>query len=258
MRVAPNMTSPVAAKVAVNTVGVVTDARTSQDRMGFGNKVYQWLRFRSGDLEGWIRDDMIEIWGDGGAQGYPELEQPVLAQHLWRDTTETLSNPIAQDVSPLSKIPKPDKVQVFLSYRRADGATAASALHDHLAGYLGGERVFKDKYDIPLGADFPTYIGEAIRACVCVLVVIGRDWARLLQERLEDEVDYVRVEVETALQQRRIVIPVLVEGAVMPSTKELPESLRPLPRLNAVFLRPDPDFHADCEGLIRGIEAYLK
>ena len=42
--------------------------------------------------------------------------------------------------------------------------------------------------------------------------------------------DSNRVELETALENRVPVIPVLVEGADFPSTEGLPRSLRPLTR----------------------------
>jgi hypothetical protein len=51
------------------------------------------------------------------------------------------------------------------------------------------------------------------------------------------------------------VIPVLGHGASMPSSSELPDSLRELAFKNAVIVRDDPDFHRDMTHLIEQIKA---
>jgi hypothetical protein len=40
-------------------------------------------------------------------------------------------------------------------------------------------------------------------------------------------------------------------GAEMPSTEDLPETLRPLTRRNGIEVRPYPDFHNDVTRLIK-------
>src|SRR5262249_5490414 len=76
--------------------------------------------------------------------------------------------------------------------------------------------------------------------------------------RLDDPADFVRIEVETALSHKqKIVIPVLVDNASLPSAAQLPESLRDLPYRNAVHMRPDPDFNRDFEELLTQIKGHL-
>lgn len=83
-----------------------------------------------------------------------------------------------------------------------------------------------------------------LRECESIVVVIGPRWATVEGQhgrpRLFDSGDWVRYEVERALQRQDVqVVPVLVAGAKMPAPEELPESLRELPELNAIDLSDD-------------------
>jgi hypothetical protein len=68
---------------------------------------------------------------------------------------------------------------------------------------------------------------------------------------------YLRIEIETALQRVIPVIPVLAQGASMPREKDLPPSLQPFAYRNAIAVCPDPDFRADMDRLIKGIQTHL-
>ena len=150
---------------------------------------------------------------------------------------------------------------VFISYRRADSASAAGRLDDQLVARFGRERVFKDVDSIPPGVDFERYIEDAIRRSHVALVIIGPRWinasAGLFRRRLDDPADFVRVEIETALRLGVPIIPLLVENATMPNAARLPASLRPLASLNALPVRPDPDFHRDLERVLPAVERLL-
>ena len=67
----------------------------------------------------------------------------------------------------------------------------------------------------------------------------------------------MRIEVESALQRSIPVIPLLVRGAQMPQTDELPESLAALAFRNSTAIRRDPDFHTDMDRLIEYLEKQL-
>ncbi len=54
------------------------------------------------------------------------------------------------------------------------------------------------------------------------------------EPRINDPKDFVRVEIIAALSRNVRVIPVLLDGAVMPTEEVLPEPLRPLSRRNAI------------------------
>jgi hypothetical protein len=148
--------------------------------------------------------------------------------------------------------------KVFICYRRLDSAPFTGRIYDRLVTKFGRKNVFKDVDDIPAGVDFARYIQNSLRQCAVELVVIGRQWveARDAQDhrRLDDPLDYVRLEMETALSLGLVVIPLLVDGASMPIGTDLPESLRSLTTLNALQVRNDPDFARDMDRVIASVE----
>jgi hypothetical protein len=114
---------------------------------------------------------------------------------------------------------------------------------------------------IPLGVDFRKHLTDSVGKCQLLLAVIGQEWAanskRESKAGVEDPRDFVRIEIESALQRDIPVIPVLVQGASIPQETELPTSLHALAYHNAIAVRPDPDFHSDMTRLIKGIEHHL-
>lgn len=141
--------------------------------------------------------------------------------------------------------------KIFLSYRRDDTQGEAGHLMAELRRRYGPSSVFMDIGAIEPGADFAYTIERAMLDSEVVLVLIGKAWldardARS-RRRLEDPRDWVRLEVELALANRRRLIPVLVQGSQMPAEEALPESMRPMARLNAHEIsarRWDYDFQA--------------
>jgi hypothetical protein len=131
-------------------------------------------------------------------------------------------------------------------------------IHDRLVEHFGESAVFMDVDDIPLGVDFTKYIDEKVGECEVLLAVIGRDWLSVTDananRRLDQPGDFVRIELESALKRNIPVVPLLVRRATMPKATDLPESLRELARRNGMPVRADPDFRADCDRLIKGLE----
>ena len=127
--------------------------------------------------------------------------------------------------------------RIFLNYRRDDTQACAEHLYASLASRYGIENVFRDEATIKYGEDFPSEIERAVISSDVVLVLIGRKWLTVRgkdgRRRLDAPGDYVRKEIETALSQGLDVIPVLVDGAVIPSRRELPKSIIPLLTRNA-------------------------
>jgi hypothetical protein len=146
-------------------------------------------------------------------------------------------------------------MKIVLSYRRADTAGLAGRIFDRLVNRFGTASVFMDIDSIPLGTDFRDYIQKELGQSDIVLVVMGRQWLGTGDpRRIDDEHDYVRIEVETALQQQIPVVPVLVDGAQMPSPADLPVSIRSLTFRNAAQIDAGRDFHIHVDRLIRSIE----
>lgn len=168
---------------------------------------------------------------------------------LWVD-----EEPIAKP----SEDSKPANQRVFISYRRSDCQPQANGLHDGLKHRLHAASIFMDIDSIPPGADFEEHIRSEIEICDLVLVLIGDNWLDAQPgsdlRRIDEENDFVRLEVESALASPRVrVIPVLVEGVQMPRSAEFPESIRRLARLNA-FELSDKRWSSDLEKLAKLIE----
>ena len=149
---------------------------------------------------------------------------------------------------------------VFISYRRTD-SFQVERLQEKLASRFPAASIFLDRNDIKPGEPFPARIRAEAEAADLMLIVLGRDWASVqdpitLRRRIEMEDDWVRQEVDLGLAGSGIVIPVLLEGAVMPTSAQLPESLRPLLTRNAITLSYE-HFNDGAEQLMKAIEAYL-
>lgn len=149
---------------------------------------------------------------------------------------------------------------IFLSYRREETAQVAGRLADRLRERFGAERIFIDVESIGLGLDFTEELTKALNSCDLLLALIGKQWLTVLGEegrrRLDDENDYVRIEIETALQRNIRVIPILVDGAAMPRTEQLPASLHALVRRQTRRLSHE-DFVTQASHLIDQIAPLL-
>ena len=129
--------------------------------------------------------------------------------------------------------------QVFISYRHDDTAGYARAICDELATHFGADRVFIDVDDIQPGQRFAQVIQHEVGAATVLLVLIGRRWRGERDgapPRIEDATDFVRREVADGLASTARVIPVLVDGATMPTEAQLPEGLRALAGRNALAI----------------------
>jgi uncharacterized membrane protein YhaH (DUF805 family) len=129
--------------------------------------------------------------------------------------------------------------KVFISYRRDDTSGIAGRISDLLRNFIPGEDIFIDVDGIAPGENFAQVIRDRICESDVILVLIGNSWLAgdgntASAPRLSTEGDFVRLEIETALANSKRVIPVLVDGASMPSPTELPSSVRPLTLLQAV------------------------
>lgn len=149
--------------------------------------------------------------------------------------------------------------RLFLSYRREDSAGFAGRLADALEAVFGIGSVFRDVDDLIPGSNFAQMIAGQLRSVDVVLVMIGPRWASIAAERWAqspDEVDYVVHEIEAGLASGRPVIPVLVGGAVMPRSADLPDRLTELSLLHAVVLH-DAAWGDDVARLVAALQAYF-
>jgi hypothetical protein len=154
-----------------------------------------------------------------------------------------------------------DSERVFISYRRDESAGYAGWIADSFEEYFGEDKVFRDIDSLEPGLDFSEAIERALESSEVLLAVIGKHWLTATdaagQRRLENPHDFVRIEIATALKHNIRVIPVLVQGASMPSADEVPEDLAPLTRRNAFELH-DTSWRDDFRRLIIVIERVIK
>ena len=150
--------------------------------------------------------------------------------------------------------------RIFISYRRQDSAYPAGWLYDRLAERFGADQIFKDVDSIELGDDFVETITNAVGSCDILLALIGQEWLDIASSdgtrRLDDPDDFVRLEIEAALERKVLLIPILVEGALMPSGDQLPPSIAPMVRRQALELSPNR-FRADTERLLHVMDRTL-
>lgn len=134
--------------------------------------------------------------------------------------------------------------RIFINYRTDDSGYAAALVYERLRTVFGADTVFRDSRSLRAGTDVPTEIWQRLAESAVLLVLIGPHWTTLTDEtgvRLDRLDDYVRMEIRGGFRYGLTVIPVLVDGAAMPSASELPEDLRPLCDLQAVDLRSRRD-----------------
>jgi hypothetical protein len=127
---------------------------------------------------------------------------------------------------------------IFISYRREDTGGYAGRLYDRLATHFGAEHIFMDVDTLEPGEDLVQAIQDKVASCDALVAVIGNRWLTSTDEaghrRLDDEHDFVRLEIAAALDRKIRVVPALVDGARMPRPQDLPEPLAPLVRRNAL------------------------
>lgn len=147
---------------------------------------------------------------------------------------------------------------IFLSYRRDDSMYISGRIREHLEHRYGPAHVTFDVDSIPLGQDFRTYLRSQLENCDLMLVVIGPNWVTITDQqgnlRLHQPDDFVRMEVEAGLERGIPVVPLLINGAVMPDPTLLPESLRLLVARQSFAIRPDPSFSHDMTQLMDRLE----
>lgn len=148
---------------------------------------------------------------------------------------------------------------IFISYRRDDSAGYARAIYDHFVQHFSKERVFMDVDAIEPGHPFDEAIERAVGQCEVLLAMIGRRWLdqqASTSPRINDPKDYVRLEIAAALSRNIRVVPVLLDGANMPTEEELPEPLRALAQRNAIEVS-NSRFKSDVERLIAAVSKAL-
>ena len=146
---------------------------------------------------------------------------------------------------------------IFISYRREDSIAYAGWMHDRLLKEFPRQQLFMDLATLEPGENFVGAIEDSVHRCKVFLAVIGKRWLHAKDSRgirrLENPDDWVRIEIEIALERKIPVIPCLVGGMTMAKLVGLPKSLAPLTHRHALTLS-DQRFHRDVDILIETIK----
>jgi TIR domain len=148
-------------------------------------------------------------------------------------------------------------MNIFISYRRQDSGGHAGRLADRLVARFGAERVFMDIQDIAPGQNFAQSIAHTLALCTHVVALIGPQWLATLRARAPVGEDFVHDEIVAALARGLTVIPVLVGGARMPTSAELPAALGAFGRCQALEIR-DERFDDDVIRLLNFLQPELR
>ncbi len=122
--------------------------------------------------------------------------------------------------------------KIFISYRREDTSGESGRLKDKLEQVFGQECIFYDVETLEAGLNFDQSISKALSESKVLLAMIGPHWLKVTdangKPRIMKSQDWVRKEISLALQKNLRVIPILVNGARMPDSADLPEDLQEL------------------------------
>jgi TIR domain/Sulfatase-modifying factor enzyme 1 len=131
--------------------------------------------------------------------------------------------------------------KVFISYRRDEAKWQAREIYRALKQVLPSDHVFMDIDSIPIGVDFVEFLESWVEQCDVMLALIGVGWADAIdpktgRRRLERADDFMRIEVRKGLSRGIPVVPILLDGAMIPDAGQLPDDLQRLIRRNAEFI----------------------
>lgn len=149
--------------------------------------------------------------------------------------------------------------KIFISYRREDSQWPADQIYKAIKPRVPDPKrdVFIDVDNIPLGVNFADHLDSRVAQCDVMLALIGRAWLEARNpktgaRRLDDPEDFVRIEIASALNRGKRVVPVLLDGAQVPAAADLPADLKPLALCNGVEVRR-LSFDADTQRLFEGL-----
>lgn len=146
---------------------------------------------------------------------------------------------------------------IFINYRNGAHAAIVRALYERLVDHFGADQVFLDQPSIHAGDRYPDAIRERLADADVLLAVVHRGWSAARgpdgRRLLDRPGDWVRQELEVAFEDRKTVIPILLDDAQPPTVAELPTSIVDLAHRQARRIHGDR-VPADATALIADLE----
>jgi hypothetical protein len=146
--------------------------------------------------------------------------------------------------------PEPEARKIFICYRHKDRKEIVDRIADRLAirlssGRHGSGRVIRDISTLKGGDHFVKELGAALDEANALVAVITPDWLEAKDDsgrrRLDAPNDWVRTELEVALHRKHVkIVPLLIDGAIMPIALDLPMGIKELAYRHALELPKTP------------------
>jgi hypothetical protein len=136
----------------------------------------------------------------------------------------------------------------FISYRRRTNGWTIDYIYSRLTEHFGQTIIFLDKDKIPEGTLYEPYITSEIVNCMAILAIIDDSWLNEIS-RLDTPRDFVRIELEQAMNGAIPIVPLLIDKARLPNREKLPKSLQSLVDRQCSNVRAS-DFDNDMARLI--------
>ncbi len=278
--------TPIARRFGIDKARLAGELNRSLDRLKIGNS-------RTPAINSLLVDALIKGWAYGSLErgagmirtGFvvfaliadEELSRVVFefSKEMRKIEPEAVRKDFAGIVSgsvedePLAPAPAPQAKgerklsggpHIFISYRREDSAFYADFLFACLRAEVPDVHVFRDSDTLQPGMVFSEKIEETVAACDILLAVIGKKWFGAKEKgprRIDQEDDWVRREVATALKHEKWVIPCLVGGARMPARDELPSDIAALAERQGIVLS-QKGLRRDAEDLLESLRNWRR
>lgn len=137
---------------------------------------------------------------------------------------------------------------------------SAARIFNFMENSIGSSKVFMDTSGICLGRSWALIIGSELDAAKTTVAVIGPEWTRLfgrspisMEADFGGDIDYVAYELIQSRNEGKLIIPVLVDDAEVPSKQLLPPELDFLPSLQFAKVT-HKNFDDDMKRLISEID----
>ncbi len=149
---------------------------------------------------------------------------------------------------------------ILIVHRRDDSESAAGRLLDGLSTAMPDTIVLSNLEAFATRPDKSKALAKVLAQTSVMVVVIGRSWLTLRdteeRPRLDAPDDIIRTTIETALAAHLPVVPVLVQGSILPIASELPPAMTALAERHPIELR-HVKWGDDFERLLERIETAL-
>jgi hypothetical protein len=158
------------------------------------------------------------------------------------------------------------RTHFFISYRRDDIAskTIVRFLAREIDTQFGRDAAFYDLEGISPSENWKDKLDQKLATCAAVIVLIGdlKKWlgskegdkGKHQDKRIEDPEDWVRGEIEAGFKSGKKILPILIDGAEMPTYKHLPPSIATLSNLQATTISTDRRFDSDIKVLLDDLQ----